>query len=478
MALKRIITIIAFCICLFLAVYYVFGFVLKNKIEFLISEFFPDGNSTYEFLSYKQGIFSSKAVLKFGTSEANEFGLHQVLDYLGAYPEQIEIQVVLDIQHGPIPIASVTEDRSSLFAFGVINFRLDNETMTGKRISDFIPFEVDPLVSATIHLDGSGTITSTLASNSVVKEVKDNEVQGKWADIEAKINFNSDVSKIDNVTKVESLHIKLNRDFILEAQNSLIKVDFNNPPAGKKEFEVRMGADYVQIDAGRSGKSTISFNDIKLKGTATVSDNIANAAFKFQIDQPTFLDHKFKKFACGSTISGLSIDAINLLVQQNAVSGLTFSFDNKPPQALLDAAKKILAPGLVVSVDPFSLMSETKQYGGSLHARIADALPDGNFLSAESLKSIDGELSLSLPQNVILNIVRQRVESEATQKAGFIGEMAADAGIIDKLITAKIRALEGKGILEKEGDNYRIKLELNEGELSVNGLDFSITELL
>ena len=233
---KRIITLFAFIICLLFAAYYSFGFVLRNNVEFLVSEFFPKENFTYEFISYQQGIFNSKAVLKLGTNQENEFAFHQVLDFLSTYPEQLAVQVVLDIHHGPVPIAALVSGRSSLFEFGVINVRLDTGKMTGKRISDLIPFEVDPLVTASIHLDGSGIITITLTSNSVAEQVKGVKLEGEWSKIEANLNFNSDVTEIDFGSKIDSFQFGLNSEIFIKADNSAIKVDFDNSQKAEIKF--------------------------------------------------------------------------------------------------------------------------------------------------------------------------------------------------------------------------------------------------
>ncbi len=143
--------------------------------------------------------------------------------------------------------------------------------------------------------------------------------------------------------------------------------------------------------------------------------------------------------------------------------------------ALLPALHRLLTPEPTLSVDPISVLMDGEPFDASVYVRThADALPDGRAVDSADLPFLPDAISAvaeaAASRTLVHRIAATIIESQLVA-GGPAGVLAPDEleAMAEAQVETTLGMLVAQGLLEDDGESYRITLEFENGTLSLNG---------
>ena len=142
---------------------------------------------------------------------------------------------------------------------------------------------------------------------------------------------------------------------------------------------------------------------------------------------------------------------------------------------LLPALYRLLTPEPTLSVDPIRVLMDGEPFDANVYVRThADALPDGGAADSAGLSFLPDAISAVAEaagsRTLVHRIAATNIESRLA--AGGPGGVLAP-GELEAMAEAQAETTLGmlvaQGLLEDDGESYRITLEFENGTLSLNG---------
>ena len=146
-----------------------------------------------------------------------------------------------------------------------------------------------------------------------------------------------------------------------------------------------------------------------------------------------------------------------------------------PATVLTPIIRQLLAPEPTLSVDPIGFSIDGESFRASVHLRThPEALPDAAasatldpvFLRAAVSLVAEAAASRTLAHRIAAEIVKSQLAANPAGGDGFPGDADAMAEAQAELM---LGAMVAQGFLVEEDDDYRVTLEVENGEVRLNG---------
>jgi len=462
--MKRVLLLFTIGISILLLTYYFIGLHLNNKVEYIASRLTSFRGIECFFQSHKIGVFTSDATISLKFTDENESIYHQYLDLKKEYPKPLQLLLKLKMYHGPIPFTSSSfSSIPNIIAGSILIFpkcKTENKDLI-------------PELSLAVNMDGSGTLKARLKDNGQIKQGIESNINAQWEYLNAYFKFSKNIIDFEYRLNFNDLMLSGGKNVHVKFEESILKGNSNLSNKVAQTLSFALQTENLLLKTDIQNKKYGRLLNASLQGIIENNNGILNAKMNIAADKIVFNKYELIDLKFKPNINGLHLDTMKKQIKTE-LGSKNMGF---PSDITINFLRELLQPGVELNVDPFSVNTITDKYHFNGWARVSKPLPINDILKADPFGYFRVKLNLSLPKSVILDIVQQQIESESIKKAGFLGQMASGAGIIDQLVAVKIKDLEKNGILKKEGANYRIQIELNEGRCMVNDRNFSVKDL-
>jgi len=218
---------------------------------------------------------------------------------------------------------------------------------------------------------------------------------------------------------------------------------------------VRLQLDSLTLDNGQ-GQAT-RLNDLDVQLHRPTADG---AHFTLAARQVVLPDNTRGELHLDVAASGINLTAWTSLPSQwHALGGLAGGAADDP-RFYHDVLPSVLTPGFDFRVARAALYTED----GPLRLRGHIASPNGlvaGTMAADTVRQLDIELALSVPQNLARRLARRQIAAERGN----------DLAVDDRAIEQHLASLVQRGLLSTHTDDsgYDVTLRVHEGRLLLNG---------
>lgn len=396
----------------------------------------PSGASVTQ-ASYQRGLFSSSAL------------------YRVEIPGQVEFGIRHDMKHGPL----IMDANNQLHvAENLTTTRLDLPEPIASELYEL--FGSDPLtVDTLVTLDGgfeSRLVVPTYQGNQQGAEID-------WKGVDGRLNYNNSGQQLDMELSVPGLEVShplgsLSMGAILASgsyDTQLAENTFQQSHLwqGRGEFTI------ASLTA-RGGAQTLSFSGLKSSSDQAVEAGTLDVNTQMSLDEFQFGNQRFTDAVLDITMANLSVEAIEEMQRLSATDPMMMGEEWRA------LANDLLAASPAIAINDLRVTTNFGLIEGRLKVAYDGAMPANldNPLMMVMGVGVDGHFQLPSPY---LRQLLEQQEQTALLEMGF-SPIEAQLNAVGN-VTQRLDDLTAQGLLESDGDNYRVTFSFKQGQLNLNG---------
>lgn len=452
---KTAVAVLAIVVLVLLALPQGFGRLTENQVKARVAGL-DRGAWSVEITSYERGWFRSHAVLDVALNQSYAGGLTGPGSALDGAQLDGHLPVSIDVAHGPIAVLDgvhfgwskvvARADRSApqvaaleqrlgvpqLFEFRGRTGLLGETTFDG----EVAKFEL-PLDEESLRFSGA----------SFAGTVRGNRLTSK-GHVEA-VELSSPLVALT----MHGLRAAVDADILSRAI-----------PIGTSSVEI----DGISMTSELPGGFPFDASDLKLGWNAALDGSGALVGIDTSYDVASLTVESVKVTDASIGVGFHNVDLGAYEAYRQAAEDFLQSQD---PEALQSAVARLIASKPTLTLEPVRLLADGELFEARLDLTPNErAAADFPAIFADPLglaSAFDGSAQIDISRRLAERIAQQALRMQLA------GDPSMTAEQLDQMVTAQsgmvLLMLAGQGIVETSGTGYRAKIELADGELTLNG---------
>ncbi|KTD28036.1 MULTISPECIES: YdgA family protein [Legionella] len=502
--MKKFTGLVIILAALVLFSYYGMGYLTERTVRHDLSMVNQSNGLSANIESYKRGWFTSKAVLNWGL-HVPEHVVSSTDGQSETVPAQdYSLKMPLTIHHGPVIFAN----KSVRFGLGYAHTELTLPQKFAEQLSNAFSAEsTQPKLDLSLfvsYLNNTGIDVSVPAFKLIAKE---GNGQIDWLGMTSSTSLSSNMDKVDGNLTVDGLRITKEQ---IKTILSSITSEYNMHRTDIGLYTGDASLSFPSLVVTNSEKKIFELSQFDVHSDTNIEDGLFHSHFKSSVDKIVAND---KTYGPGHLeIAIRNLDAVALAKINQQANQIQQGSDAQRQQALLailPELPQLLSKGAEFEVTEMNFVMPQ----GTVEGNLLVSLPKSEAANPfELIQKIQGNGKIKVPATVVKNLltesIRQRMMSSPqpsqTIQQGIVQQMQQQqaaqpmnsgnaassapatsaptvpptdpAVIAQQAATAadnQLASMVQSGVLAVQGDDYVVEINLNQGQLTVNGKPFN-----
>lgn len=502
--MKKFTGLVVILAALVLGLYYGMGYLTERKVKEDLNIVNQSNGLTAEVESYKRGWFTSNAVLNWRLHVPEHVVSSPTGQSNTVAAEDFQMKMPVIIHHGPVIFA----DKSVKFGLGYAHTDLALPPKLVEQFNNTFSSEsTQPKLDLSLfvsYLNNSSVDVSVPAFKLIAKQ---GNGQLDWLGMTSATNVSSKLDKVDGNFTIDGLRITKDQ---VKTVMSAITSEYNLHKTDTGLYLGDASLSFPSLVVTNNDKKLFELGQFDVHSDTNIEDGLFSSHFKTSLEKVVANDKTYGPGSLEVAIRNLDADVLARINQQaNQIQQGSDADRQKALLAILPELPKLFSKGAEFEITEMNIVVPE----GSIEGNLLISLPKtdaGNPF--ELMQKIQGKGKLKVPAVVLKQLVsesiRQRMmapQPPQTIQQGIVQQMqqqttasqvaspapgaaveqtatpapstttnAADiaqqaVGLADKQLASMVQS----GILSMQGSDYVVEMNLNQGQLTVNGKPFS-----
>lgn len=498
--MRKALIFIIVLVAIVAAMPYGMGLLTKKSIEDIVGKASQNTGIKLEIKNYQLGWLGSKVDIV-GTFNAKVD--QKIKDYLQSSGRKFDAKIPCGftfqqkIQHGPLLWGYSNDDKSWYLGRGLAFGQVQFDTNTSLALKDLLGSA--PIMRKSTLIGLGGNFNSQLEILGLQHNNKEKQIFFKWDGLRAKVSTSANFDTLISVVNFLKLQITA-PEFNLE----IPKIIANNDTAKNKQFGIWTGQGTVTWPSFKltaDGKQ-IEMENLNVSTSQNIAGDLVNGNFKLNlkkldVDKDVYGPVDFDMVV--NNLDAKSIGEIEQALREINQQNLAPNQVQAQMMMLMPKIIKMVSRGAVVEIK----VLDVKTPDGVVSARFKITLPkqegDSKGPPMQDLyRKAVASVNLKIPAILLNKLMvgdamrslartqsQQHDAVEATQQAATtaangvpavtpppatpVPSEADNKAKAEEMAKEKLAQLESKGMLVKEGDNYKFDATYDNGKVTING---------
>lgn len=494
--MKKIIGLVVVAAALVLGSFYAMGLVTERTLKRSTGIINQSSGLSVDIDQYRRGLLESSAVLdvKIHVPERFETNTDGKMETIPA--QNYTLNVPVKINHGPI----IYNGSTILFGFGAAQstFTLPKE-LVEKFSSHFTEQSIQPQLQLSVFVNYANQSQFQIEIPAFKLVLKDGEGDVNWMGMNGDMNISADLKKYNGKLTLTGF------DIVKEKMKMAISMVTNDYALQKTDDGLYLGqAGLVLSDVKITQDETPLFDLtlFKARNDSHVTNDLFESSLTTSFEKILSQNKQYGPGLLEMSIKNLDAKVLaHLNTQANKLKTSTGTERQQILFAMLPDLPKLFAKGASFEVSTLKL----KVPEGDIAGHVAISLPKSDTVNAfQIMQKIQGEGKLQIPSALVrqflIDSLVHKALAESSLQSKMMTQMTAESAIPEvkdesksgsvaqqnvaasssetatqqATIEAdkKLAGLVDAKLLNVQGQDYVIEVNLSEGKLTVNGQPF------
>jgi uncharacterized protein YdgA (DUF945 family) len=467
--MKKLIKLLVILTVIIFASYYGMGIITERTIKHNLATFNKTNGLSLQLINYKHKWFTSNALLK-----GQLYIPDRIIQPHDSYSQVIseknyDLQIPLKIYHGPFIFANHTVK----FGLGYATLDLVLPLKYQQEFNQlFTLASTKPKLQASLFITYLNTSQIKFSLPTFKLITKQGMSQFNWHGLTSTTTVTSNIDKIKG-------HITLNG---FQASKDNMTTTVNSMKANYTMHNTKVGLYLGQATVSLPSlivntpvKKLFELDNFKIHSDSDIKEGLFNSYFDLSIARIFVIDQLYGPGKLRVAVRNLDAQTLAHINQQIKIAQQSNDVEKqKVLFAMLAEVPKLVNNGAEFEVSELSVVTPQ----GIMAGNVLLSLPKNDTTNIfEFIQKIQGkgELTISSPVlNLILN--ESNKQKLAYQDMSVQPQLASSVPTIEEinnLTTSQIEKMLNSGLLIAQGNDYRIAINLDKGQLQINGKPFN-----
>lgn len=495
--MKKLTGLIIILVALVLGSYYGMGYLTEKQVKEDLKTVNQSNGLTANLEEYKRGWFTSKAILSWGLHIPE----HVVTSADGqsetVAAQDFSMKMPLNIHHGPVIFA----DKSVKFGLGYAHTEiLLPEKFAQQFNNTFSSESTQPKLDLSLfvtYLQNTSIDASIPAFKLIAKQ---GNGQLDWFGMTSSTSLSPDMKKVSGNITVDGLKIAKGQ---IKTDMSSVTSEYNLHKTTSGLYLGDASLSFPSLVVTNDDKKIFELAQFDVHSDTNIEEGLFNSHFKSSIEKIATNDKTYGPGRLEVAIRNLDAEALARINQQ--ANQLQQGPDGQRQQALLamlPELPQLFSKGAEFEVTELNFVMPQGTIEGNLLVSLPKSETSNPF---ELIQKIQGNGKLKVPSAVVKDLISESIRQKLlappqpqTIQQGLVQQMQQQASVAtggaptnnatppattidlnavaqqasaaaDKQIATMIQS----GVLAVQGNDYVIEMNLNQGQLMVNGKAFN-----
>ena len=445
---------------LILGGYYGMGVITERTLKKNIVMINQSNGLTIEVVKYDRGWCHSKALLNWSMHIPARTVTNDSGQTTTAPAQDYQMQMPLDIDHGPMMIV----DSKPLFGLGFARSEIVLPKPYAEQFaSTFTAQSTQPVLHLGVFVSylNDSTLRMRLPTFKLIS--KDGNSQFEWLGMSSDINISSGGNNVNGHVAFEGIN------WLKDQVNAALGHVTSDYDLHRTNLDLYLGNANLTLPSlhvTQGDKSLLDVEKLNVHSSSDIKEGLFNSNFKATLSKLLTNDKIYGPALLDVSIQNL--DAAVLAKMNDQANAMQQGSDVQPNQVMLSLMPelpKLLSKGAKFEVSELSLAMPEGIIKGTLVVSLPSSGVDNPF---QLIQKIQGQGKFVFSAAVMKQLVSDSIKHKLQQKEP--GVLAQD---IDQQASAQLAAMVQSGLLSLQGSDYVIEFKLAEGQLSVNAKPFN-----
>lgn len=518
--MKKLTGLVVIIAALVLGSYYGMGYLTEKKLKESLNVVSQSYGVSADVASYKRGWFTSEAVLNWGLHVPE----HTVMvdgQSKTITASDFKMQMPITIHHGPIIFA----DKRIKFGLGYAKTELPLPEQYNEQFNTLFTAEsTKPKLDMNLFVSYLNNTSMDLAVPAFKLIAKEGGAQLDWMGLTSSTDVSSNLDKIDGAITLDG--VNFTKDDVKTTVGSVTS-EYNLHKNEKDMYLGDASLSFPSLIVMDHDKKLLEISQFDTHSDASIENDLFSTHFKASVEKMVANEQNFGPGNFEIAIKNLDADVLaRINMQVNQLQQGSDADRQKALLALLPELPKLFSKGPEFEITELSFVMPQGTVEGSMMISLPKA-DTGNPI--ELIQKIQGKGKLRIPAEVVKGFVAEEIRqkmiaapqglqqaitqqmqqnsSQATPTAQATTSAAASTGATatvqavvpveattpvaapaqmttpaDPALIAQqaseaadkqLAAMVQSGLLSMQGTDYVVEMNLNQGQLTINGKPFN-----